>query len=81
MLVYGESETIARLFECFDLLINGDFFAMDLILRTFFPFLGATGIRKRQGLVVFVGGPPKDSGSAPMDCCLWEWCFFLVSPL
>ena len=28
-------------------------------------------MRKRQGLVVFARGPPKDSGSAPMDLCLF----------
>ena len=81
MLFYGESETTARFSECFGLLINGDFFAMKLILRTFFSFLGATGMRKRQGLAVFAGGLPKDSISAPMDFCLWELCFSLVSPL
>ena len=80
MLVHGELETTVRFSECFGLLINGDIPAMELILRTFFPFLGATRMRKRQGLAFFAGGQPKDSGSAPMDLCLWESCFSLVSP-
>ena len=45
------------------------------------PFLGATGMRKHQGLVVLAGGLPKDFGSVPMGLCLWELCFSLVSPL
>ena len=38
---------------------------------------------KRQGLVVFSRGQPRDSSpdSVPMDLCLWELCFSLVSPL
>ena len=81
MLVHGELETTVRFFECFSLLINGDIPAMEPILRTFFPFLGTTGMRKRQGLAIFTGGPSKDSGLAPRDFCLWELCFSLVSPL
>ena len=38
MLVYGELETTMRFSKCFGLLINGDFFAMELILRTFSLF-------------------------------------------
>ena len=38
MLVYRELETTVRFFECFGLLINGDSSAMEIILRTFFPF-------------------------------------------
>ena len=32
MLIYGEFETFVRLFECFGLLINGGFIAMEFIL-------------------------------------------------
>ena len=48
------------------------------------PFLGRNWnpcVMKRQGLVVFAGGSPRGSGSVPMDLCLWELCFSLVSPL
>ena len=48
------------------------------------PFLGRNWnlcSMKRQGLVVFAGGSPRDSGSVPMLLCLWELCFSLVSPL
>ena len=37
MLVHGELETIARIFECFGLLINGGFIAMEFILRILCP--------------------------------------------
>ena len=86
MLVYGDLEKIVRISECFSLLINGDISVMELILRTFFHFLGVTAnpcMMKRQGLVIFSGGQPRDSGldSVPMDLCMWELCFSLVSPL
>ena len=64
MLVYGELETTVRFSECFGLLINGDFSAMELILRTFLGRNWNPRMMKRQGLVVFAGGPPKDSGPA-----------------
>ena len=35
MLIHGELETIARISECFGLLINGGFIAMEFILRIF----------------------------------------------
>ena len=38
MLVHGELETIARIFECLSLLINGGSVAMEPILRIFYPF-------------------------------------------
>ena len=81
MLVHGELEMIVRFFEGFGLHINGDIPAMEFILRAFFLFLCATGMRKRLGLVVTAGGPPRDSGSVLMDLCLWELCFSLIFPL
>ena len=35
MLIYGEFRTIARIFDCFGLLINGGFIAMEFILWIF----------------------------------------------
>ena len=44
MLVHEELETIARISECFGLLINGGFIAMEFILRIFCPFWYVTEI-------------------------------------
>ena len=73
MLVYGELETIARLSECFSLLINGGFF----IWCPYFEspsFLGRNwNLRemKRRSLVVIAGDPPPgDSSSVPINLCL-----------
>ena len=66
-MVYGEFEPIVRLSKCFDFLINCDSSTMELMLRTFFPFLGRNWYpraMKCQGLVVFAGGPPGDPGMA-----------------
>ena len=38
MLIYGEFEAFARIFECFGLLINGGFIAMEFILWIFCLF-------------------------------------------
>ena len=38
MLVHGELEMIARIFECLGLHINGGFIAMEFMLRVFYPF-------------------------------------------
>ena len=54
-----------RISECSDLLINCDSSTMELMLRTFFPFLGRNWNLRgtmRQGLVLFTGGPPGDPG-------------------
>ena len=44
MMVHGELETIARISECFGLLINGGFIAMGFILWVFCPFWCVTEI-------------------------------------
>ena len=43
-MAYGELETIVRISERSGLLINCDSSAMELMLRTFFPFWVVTGI-------------------------------------
>ena len=58
---YGELAPIVRFSECSGLLINCDSSVMELMLQIFFPFLGLnwnSRAMKRQGMVVFVGGPP-----------------------
>ena len=42
MLIYGEFETFARISECFGLLINGGFLAMEFLLWIFCLFWCAT---------------------------------------
>ena len=66
-MAYGELEPIVRFSECSGFLINCDSSAMELMLRTFLPFLGRNWnprVMKRQGLVVFAGGSTGDSGRA-----------------
>ena len=66
-MAYGELEPIVRFSECFGFLINCDSSAMELMLRTFFPFLRRNWnprAMKRQGLVVFAGGSLGDPGKA-----------------
>ena len=75
MLIYGEFGTFGRLFECFGLLINGRFIAMEITLNILLLWVCI------RNLVVFAGDPPEDSGSALLDLCLWELCFSLVSHL
>ena len=47
MLIYGEFETFAWISECFGLLINGGFIAMEFILWIFFLFWCVTEICAR----------------------------------
>ena len=83
MLIYGEFGTFGRLFECFGLLINGRFIAMEITLNIMLLWVcnRNLGEMKRRSLVVFAGDPLEDSGSALLDLCLWELCFSLVSHL
>ena len=74
-MAYGELEPIVRFFECSGLLINCKSSAMELMLRTFFPFLCRNWnscAMKRQGLVVFVGVHLEILGwrLVPMVLCL-----------
>ena len=83
MLIYGEFGTIARISECFGLLINGSSVAVTHILEIL-PFMVCkSNLRgmEFQSLIVSAGGSSEDSGSALLDLCLWELCFSLVSPL
>ena len=83
MLVHGELETTERLSKCFSLLIKGEFCAMEPILRTFLLFFGCNlnlRVMKHQGLVVFTGDPPRDSGPAfGFDCPLFVGVMFFPS--
>ena len=44
MLIHGELETIARISECFGLLLNGGFIAMEFMPRIFCSFWCVTEI-------------------------------------
>ena len=73
MLVHGELETIARVFECFILLINDGSVVMEPILSNLLPFLVCNRNlyeMKRRSLAAFAGDPPGDSGSVSLGLCL-----------
>ena len=84
MRIYGEFGTIARTFEFFGLLINGDSVAyVSYALKTLPFMVGETkfawdGCSKLDCLR---WDSSEASGSTFLDLCPWELCFSLVSPL
>ena len=84
MRIYGEFGTITRIFEHFGFLINGGSIASISYALEILPFMvgesNLHGIEFRSS-TVSAGGSSEASRSALLDLCLWELCFFLVSPL
>ena len=76
MLVHGELETISRVSECFSL-YKWRLRCYEVHTLEILSFLVCnSNLRemKCQGLIVFVGDPPKGSDSFMFDLCLWELC-------
>ena len=84
MRIYREFGTIARIFECFGLLISGGSVAsVTHALETLSFMVGESNLHGMEfrSSTVSAGGSSEASGSVLLDLCLWELCFSLISPL